>query len=81
MKSLKVKEILELNEEKLNKMMTDEQHNRMLKLGMKDVWELVDLLQDGVKMNQSDYDLNDDYTTIDEFLEYLEDISNAYDEN
>lgn len=75
MKKLKVKEILNMTSEELEKMMTKKQFYRMLDIKLKDTHQLLDMLQDGAK--ESGLDDNDDYVTIDEYLEYIEDIKNS----
>ena len=78
MRKLKVKEILDMTSEELGKMMTEEQYDRMKDMGIEHVWRLLEFLQDGVRAAQeSDSDLkdDDDYVTIDEYLDYLEEMS------
>lgn len=69
---MKVKEILNLESEELEKMMTEEQFDKMQKLGFQYTWQLLDAMQDGVR--QSDMADDEEYTTIDEYLNYIEDM-------
>ena len=72
MKKLTIKEILELDDEKLEKMMSDEQFNRMKELGFTYTWQFLDALQDSAKASgQKD---NEEHVSIDEYLDYLEDM-------
>ena len=71
---MKVKEIKELEVEKLVEMMTEEEWDRMNKLELKD-WQLLDLMKDGVK--ESNLEDDEEYTTISEYLEYLEEMHNS----
>ncbi len=78
MRKLKVKEILDMTNDELVDLMTEEQYERMKDMGIEHVWRLLEFLQDGVRAAQeSDSDLkdDDDYVTIDEYLDYLEDMS------
>lgn len=72
MRKLKVKEILDMTSEELEKMMTEKQFDRMLNMKFEDTHQLLDMLKDGAKESGL-YD-NDDYITIDEYLDYIEDI-------
>ena len=72
MKKLKVKEILEMKSNELVNLMTEKQYERMRHMGIKNVWRLLELLQDGART--SGLDDNDDYVTIDEYLEYLKEM-------
>lgn len=69
---MKVKEILDLESNELEKMMTEEQFDKMQKLGFKYTWQLLDAMQDGVR--QSSMADDEEYTTIDEYLNYIEDM-------
>lgn len=69
---MKVKEILNLDSKELEKMMTEEQYDKMQKLGLQYTWQLLDMMQDGVK--QSDMNDDEEYTTIDEYLNYIENM-------
>lgn len=78
MRKLKVKEILDMTNDELVDLMTEEQYERMKDMGIEHVWRLLEFLQDGVRAAQeSDSDLkdDDDYVTIDEYLDYLEEMS------
>ena len=69
---MKVKEILNLESKELEKMMTEEQFDKMQKLGLQYTWQLLDMMQDGVR--QSGMNDDEEYTTIDEYLNYIEDM-------
>lgn len=71
MKKLTVKDILDMEAEELEKMMTEEQYDRMRKLNIQYVWQLLDLLQDSARLSGQEED--EEHVTIDEYLEYLED--------
>ncbi len=69
---MKVKEILNLESKELEEMMTEEQFDKMQKLGLQYTWQLLDMMQDGVR--QSGMNDDEEYTTIDEYLNYIEDM-------
>lgn len=69
---MKVKEILNLESKELEEMMTEEQFDKMQKLGLQYTWQLLDMMQDGVR--QSGMKDDEEYTTIDEYLNYIEDM-------
>lgn len=71
---MKVKEILELTSEELEQKMTNEELDRMQKLGLQHTWQLLDLLQDSAR--QSGQEENEEHTTISKYLDYLEDMKN-----
>lgn len=73
---MKVKEIKELDNEKLEELMTDEEWDKMKKLGFEYAWQLLDAMQEGVKL--SDLEDDEEYTTISEYLEYLEEMRTDY---
>lgn len=71
---MKIKEILAMDAEELEKIMTEEQFERMKNLDIQYVWQLLDLLQDSARLSgQSD---DEEHITIDGYLEYLEDMKN-----
>ena len=71
---MKIKEILNLTSEKLEKMMTEKEFERMQNLGL-NVETLLDALQDSAKLSgQED---GEEHTTIDAYLDYLEEMKNA----
>ena len=77
MKKLTVKEILELTIEELENMMTEEQKERMFKILEKNAESnkysaFLTFFQDGAE--QSGLEENQEYVTIDEYLEYLEEL-------
>lgn len=67
-----IKQILELNEKELTKMMTDEQYDRMRALGYERTWKFLDMLKDSARLSSQDE--NEEYMTISQYLEYLEQI-------
>lgn len=69
---MKVKEILNLESEELEKMMTEEQFDKMQKLGFQHAWQLLDAIQDGAR--QSGMNDDEEYTTVEEYLNYIEDM-------
>ncbi len=69
---MKVKEILNLKAEELEKMMTEEEFDRMHNLGMQYAWELLDVLQESAKLSGQDED--EEHITISAYLDYLEDM-------
>lgn len=68
---MKVKEILELNVESLEKMMTEEEYDRMQELNL-EVWQLLDALKDSARL--SGQDDNEEHITISAYLDYLEEM-------
>lgn len=71
---MKIKEILNLTSEKLEKMITEEEFERMQNLGL-NVETLLDALQDSAKLSGQEDD--EEHTTIDAYLDYLEEMKNA----
>lgn len=69
---MKVKEILEMEAEELERIMTEEEFNRMKKLGFEYTWQLLDLLKDSAR--QSGQDEDEEHTTISAYLDYLEEM-------
>lgn len=69
---MKIKEILKLESEELEKMMTEEQFDKMQKLGFQYAWQLLDAMQDGAR--QSGMNDDEEYTTVEEYLNYIEDM-------
>ena len=69
---MKVKEILEMEAKDLERMMTEEEFNRMKKLGFEYTWQLLDLLKDSAR--QSGQDEDEEHTTISAYLDYLEEM-------
>ncbi len=72
-KKLTCKEIMELDNKKITELMTEEEWERMLKLECT-ACDLVDMMQDGVRL--SDYDNYSDveYASIDEYLKWIEEL-------
>lgn len=69
---MKVKEILNLESEELEKIMTEEQFDKMQKLGFQYTWQLLDAIKDGAR--QSGMNNDEEYTTVDEYLNYIENM-------
>jgi len=71
---MKVKEILNMDADDLEKMMTQEEFDRMQALGLKYTWQLLDALQDSVRTSGQSED--EEHITISAYLDYLEDMQN-----
>lgn len=71
---MKVKEILSMNAEDLERKMTQEEFDRMQTLGFKYTWQLLDALQDSARL--SGQNENEEHVTISAYLDYLEDMKN-----
>ena len=71
---MKIKEILNMDAEQLEKMMTQEEFDRMQALGLKYTWQLLDALQDSARASGQSED--EEHTTISAYLDYLEDMQN-----
>ena len=69
---MKVKEILNLKADDLEKMMTEEQFERMQKLGFEYTQQFLDVLKDSARLSGQEDD--EEHTTIDAYLDYLEDM-------
>lgn len=67
---MKVKEILNLTAEELEKIMTNEEFEKMQNLGFKYTWQFLDKLQESARLSEQDE--NEEHITISEYLEYLE---------
>lgn len=74
-RKLTVKEILNLTDDELEIMMTQKEFDKMHELGLQYTWQLLDLLQDNVR--ESGQKENEEHTSISEYLDYLEDMSNC----
>ena len=72
MKKLTVKEILNMESEDLEKMMTEEEFERMQKLGIDQTWKLLDALQESARSSNQNED--EEHISISEYLDYLEDM-------
>lgn len=72
MRKLKIKEILDMTSDELLNLMTDEQYEKMRDMGIEHAWRLLEFLQDGARA--SGLKPNDDYVTMDEYLEYFEEM-------
>ena len=71
---MKIKEIKNLTSKELEKMMTEKEFERMQNLGL-NVETLLDALQDSAKLSGQEDD--EEHTTIDAYLDYLEEMKNA----
>lgn len=71
---MKVKEILNMNEEELEIKMTEEEFNRMKKLGLEETWQLLDALKDSAR--ESGQEDDEEHITISDYLDYLEEMKN-----
>jgi hypothetical protein len=71
---MKVKEILNMDAEQLEKMMTQEEFERMQALGLKYTWQLLEALQDSARLSGQSED--EEHTTISSYLDYLENMKN-----
>ena len=69
---MKIKEILNLTSEELEKMMTDEEFERMKNLGFEYTWQFLDTLKDSARASEQDED--EEHVTISDYLDYLEDM-------
>ena len=69
---MKVKEIKELNLERLTELMTDRQWERLIDLKLNGN-QLIDLMQESVRLGEM-ADMDEEYCTIDEYLDYIEGI-------
>ena len=69
---MKIKEILNLTSEELEKMMTNEEFDRMQELGFEHTWQLLDALQESAR--ESGQDEDEEHITISAYLDYLEEM-------
>lgn len=72
---MKIKEILNLTSEELEKMMTEEEFDRMQNLGFEYTWQFLDTLQESAKLSGQEED--EEHTTISAYLDYLEEMKNC----
>lgn len=54
--------------------MTEEEFERMQKLGLKYTWQLLDALQESARLSGQEDD--EEHVTISAYLDYLEDMHN-----
>ena len=71
---MKVKEILNMDADDFEKMMTQEEFDRMQALGLKYTWQLLEALQDSARSSGQSED--EELITISAYLDYLEDMQN-----
>lgn len=69
---MKIKEILEISNEDFEKNMTQEEFDRMQKLGIEYTWKLLDSLKDSAR--ESEMNDEDEYIAISAYLDYLEEM-------
>ena len=69
---MKIKEILNLTDEELEKMMTEEEFDKMKALGFEYTWQLLDALQESAR--ESGQDEDEEHITISAYLDYLEEM-------
>ena len=74
MKKLTVKEIEEMEIKDFEKIITKEQYKRIMEMGFQYLYNFLDTLKDGAR--QSGLNDNEEYTTIEDYIEYWEDIKN-----
>jgi len=67
---MKVKEILNLTDEELEKIMTNEEFDRMIALGFNYTWQFLDTLQESARASKQEPD--EEHITISAYLDYLE---------
>ena len=77
MKKLKVKEILNMKSEELEKIMTEEEFEKMQELGFEYTEQFLEALQESAKL--SGQDENEEHVSISEYLDYLEDMKSCED--
>ena len=71
---MKVKEILNMNEEELERKMTEEEFNKMKELGLNETWQLLDALKDSAR--ESGQEDDEEHISISAYLDYLEEMKN-----
>lgn len=71
---MKVKEILNMDEEELERKMTEEEFSRMKELGFEETWQLLDALKDSAR--ESGQEDDEEHITISDYLDYLEEMKN-----
>ncbi len=71
---MKIKEILNMTAEELEKMMTEEEFERMQNLGMQYTWQLLDAMQESARLSGQSED--EEHITVSTYLDYLEDMKN-----
>ena len=69
---MKIKEILNLTDEELEKMMTEEEFDKMKALGFEYTWQFLDTLKESAR--ESGQDEDEEHTTISAYLDYLEEM-------
>ena len=77
MKKLTVKQILNMKSEELEKIMTEEEFERMQELGFEYTWQFLEALQESAKLSGQDED--EEHISISEYLDYLEDMKSCED--
>lgn len=72
---MKIKEILEMDEKKLEDLMTEEEFERMQNLGFEYTWQFLDTLQESAR--ESGQEEDEEHITIDAYLDYLEEMKDC----
>ena len=75
---MKIKEILNLTDEELEKMMTEEEFDKMKALGFEYTWQFLDTLKESAR--ESGQDEDEEHTTISAYLDYLEEMKQDVDD-
>lgn len=75
---MKIKEILDMDSEELENMMTEEQFERMKNLGFEYTWQFLDTLKDSAR--ESGQEPDEEHISIDSYLDYLEENKHGYEE-
>lgn len=70
---MKIREILNIESEELEKMMTEEDYKKMNTLNINTL-QLLDMLQDSAR--QSNQDEDEEHISISAYLDYLEEMKN-----
>ena len=71
---MKIKEILEMDEKKLEDLMTEEEFERMQDLNL-NINTFLDALQDSARLSGQEED--EEHITISAYLDYLEEMKNC----
>ena len=74
---MKIREILNMKSEELEKIMTEEDYEKMNTLNINTL-QLLDMLQDSAR--QSNQDEDEEHITISAYLDYLEEMRNSENE-
>ena len=69
---MKIKEILKMESEEFEKIMREEEYNKMKELGIENSWELLDMLKESAR--ESGQTEDEEHITISDYLDYLEEM-------